>query len=145
MRHRTDSYNEKSGRYAPLKNGAYEPDHWRVTCQDHAGTDAELQAIYEQAIKESAKAYDALVEMKAARELARGVLPVSAYTKFFFGCNLRSLLNFIKLRADSHAQQEIQQYAKGMLQQIRPYFPITINAWLKANAEWCRKNNITVD
>jgi thymidylate synthase (FAD) len=46
-----------------------------------------------------------------AREMARLVLPLNLYTQFYWTVNSRSLMNFISLRADEHAQWEMQQYA----------------------------------
>jgi thymidylate synthase (FAD) len=42
---------------------------------------------------------------------------------------LHNLLHFLSLRADSHAQQEIQDYANTMIELIKPIVPITMEAW----------------
>jgi thymidylate synthase (FAD) len=65
-----------------------------------------------------------------ARELARIVMPVSAYTTFVWKCNLRMLFHFLALRCDSHAQWEIRQYADRMLDMVRPFVPIAHQAFL---------------
>ncbi len=42
-----------------------------------------------------------------ARELARINLSLSTYTQWYWKTNLHNLLNFLRLRADPHAQYEI--------------------------------------
>lgn len=64
-----------------------------------------------------------------ARELARTVVPVAAYTELFWKANLHNVLNFLRLRADPHAQYEIRVYAEAMIDLITPHFPIVMEAW----------------
>ena len=47
-----------------------------------------------------------------SRELSRIVLPVSNYTECYWKIDLHNFFHFCRLRMDSHAQQEIQDYAK---------------------------------
>ena len=75
--------------------------------------------------------YKSLLEKGVCRELARGVLPLCTYSEFIFTCNLVSLFHFVRLRLDQHAQWEIQQYAKGLLQLAEINFPISIRNWLE--------------
>jgi len=63
------------------------------------------------------------------RELARIVMPVSNYTEMYWKQNLHNMLHLLKLRADSHAQREIQDYANALYEIIKPLFPLTIEAW----------------
>jgi len=65
-----------------------------------------------------------------ARELARTVLPVNYYTQFYWKCDLHNLLHFLSLRADSHAQYEIYEYANVILEKIvRHWVPVTYQAF----------------
>jgi thymidylate synthase (FAD) len=123
----------------------YIPTQWRSSDEQYKGldekerakTDAESRALYEHALAESSQIYEKLLAKGVARELARGVLPVSLYTQFVFSCNVRSLFHFVGLRADSHAQWEIQQYAKGMIRLARKQFPISVGLWCKThNVTW---------
>ena len=41
-----------------------------------------------------------------------------------------NLLNFLFLRADSHAQYEIRVYAEAMLETVKKWVPITHSAFL---------------
>ena len=63
-----------------------------------------------------------------ARELARTILPHSNYSKLVWKMDLKNLLHFINLRADSHSQWEIQQYANAIHELIKPFVPITVEA-----------------
>ena len=50
-----------------------------------------------------------------ARELARMNLTLNTYTQWYWKTDLLNLMNFLRLRADSHAQYEIRAYAEVML------------------------------
>ena len=63
--------------------------------------------------------YERLVEQGVARELARAVLPVGAYTEFYWTVNARSLMNFVSLRASETAQREIRRYADACERLLR--------------------------
>lgn len=65
-----------------------------------------------------------------ARELARMVLPVATYSQMYWKGNLKNLLHFIGLRSDPHAQYEIRVYSDAILDLIRPYCPLAIEAFM---------------
>jgi thymidylate synthase (FAD) len=44
-------------------------------------------------------------------------------------------LHFLRLRMDSHAQWEIQEYARAILNLIEPLVPLTITAWNELKEE----------
>ena len=48
-----------------------------------------------------------------ARELARMNLTLNTYTQWYWKTDLLNLMNFLRLRADSHAQYEIRAYAEN--------------------------------
>ena len=122
MRHRIASYNEVSARYTQVKDEFYIPTEFRIQdTHNKQGSVAsknlnneELLKIYTESIEASYKAYQKLLAAGVAREMARGILPVSQYTQFYWTVNARSLLNFIHLRADDHAQYEIRVYAQAI-------------------------------
>lgn len=53
-----------------------------------------------------------------AREQARKDLPLSTYTEAYWKMDLHNLFHFLGLRMDSHAQQEIREYARTMGKEI---------------------------
>ena len=65
-----------------------------------------------------------------ARELARMNLTLNSYTQWYWKTDLLNLLNFLFLRADSHAQYEIRVYAETMLETVKKWVPITHAAFL---------------
>ena len=65
-----------------------------------------------------------------ARELARMNLTLNSYTQWYWKTDLLNLLNFLFLRADSHAQYEIRVYAEAMLDTVKKWVPITHSAFL---------------
>lgn len=69
-------------------------------------------------------------EYKRCREFFRGVLPQNNMTERVTTINLRSFANFIKLRNSLHAQPEIQEVARQMLEAVKAsnVCPIAIEA-----------------
>ncbi|HCC47099.1 MAG TPA: FAD-dependent thymidylate synthase, partial [Elusimicrobia bacterium] len=141
MRHRIASYNEISARYTEVHDEFYFPAEFRA--QDRSNRQGSLPSanldqkkmleLYDKAVKASYAAYQELLDAGAAREMARMVLPVAQYTQFHWTINARSLLNFIGLRADAHAQWEIRRYAEAIQEMFRARMPWTWEAWAKLN------------
>jgi thymidylate synthase (FAD) len=136
MRHRVGSFNEFSLRYAQATEDFYVPatDDVRTQVGKPGAylfepveeeladeTREQLQAVYEQAYT----TYRELVEKGVARELARLVLPVGAYTQFYWTVNARSLMNFISLRNSEFAQLEIRRYAEAVESFFAQQMPVT--------------------
>jgi thymidylate synthase (FAD) len=141
FRHRVGSFNEFSLRYARATDDFYVPEPEDVRTQvgkpgaysfepvsDELAeeTREQLQEVYEQAYA----AYEQLVEKGVARELARAVLPVGAYTEFYWTVNARSLMNFISLRAAESAQREIRRYADACERYLAEHMPVTHEAFV---------------
>ena len=70
-----------------------------------------------------------------ARELARMVLPLNAYTQWYWKMDLHNLLHFLALRADPHAQYEIRAYAEVLLDVVRRWVPLTYAAFVDYRLE----------
>jgi len=141
MRHRVGSFNEFSLRYARATDDFYVPDADDVRSQvgkpgaysfepvsdEVAETTREkLQAVYDVAYQ----AYEELVELGVARELARCALPVGAYTEFYWTINARSLMNFLSLRNSETAQREIRRYAQACEVFLEQLMPVTYAAFV---------------
>ena len=65
-----------------------------------------------------------------ARELARMNLTLNTYTQWYWKTDLLNLMNFLRLRADSHAQYEIRVYADIMLETLKKWVPTTYDAFM---------------
>jgi thymidylate synthase (FAD) len=141
FRHRVGSFNEFSMRYAKATDDFYvpEPDDVRSQVGKPGAysfepvepgiaetTREEMRAVYEAAFS----TYERLVELGVARELARSVLPVGAYTEFFWTVNARALMNFLSLRNSETAQREIRRYAEAAEQFLAEKMPVTYAAFV---------------
>lgn len=84
---------------------------------------------YEKLMNENAEGKINSEKMGLARELARMVLPTNYYTQWYWKIDLHNLLHFIKLRADKHAQHEIQEYARTIGEIVKAWVPITWEAF----------------
>jgi thymidylate synthase (FAD) len=75
--------------------------------------------------------YEERLWFGVAREQARKDLPLSTYTEAYWKIDLHNLLHFLALRMDSHAQQEIREYATTIGELIvKPLFPLVWEAFL---------------
>ena len=136
-RHRTQSYNEMSGRYTQMPDIHYIPDAGRVRKQsttNKQGTANEelpphiVESFLERIEKEQKLIYENYEWALAngiAREVARINTPISRYSKMVASANLLNWLKFLKLRMASNAQWEIQQYANAVATFIQESFPRT--------------------
>lgn len=140
-RHRTWAYNEVSARYTELPEEFYLPEEKYLTLQSKANkqmrTENQIEAsgLVRDAIKahcENAFAlYKSFLNEELARELARMVLPLNTYTRFFGTVNLHNLLHFLRLRLHPHAQYEIRVYAQAIGSIIEQIVPVTMKYFLE--------------
>ena len=155
IRHRTANVNEYSARYSILDKEFYIPDKDQLSAQSTSNRQGRGDLITgEQAdevlkiLKDDAtRTYDNYEKMLnerydgstidenkigLARELARMRmnLTLNSYTQWYWKTDLLNLLNFLFLRADSHAQYEIRVYADVMLDTVKKWVPITHAAFL---------------
>lgn len=138
-RHRTWSFNEISARYAELPEEFYVPHMEKITAQsvgnkqqrtnEELESSPECQFWIEKSCRDSFQVYKNLIELGCPRELARGVLPVNTYSKMFATVNLSNLMKFIDLRDHSHAQYEVQVYAKALSELAEMVVPISMKAY----------------
>ena len=153
IRHRTANVNEYSARYSILDKEFYIPAKDQLSAQSTSNrqgrgdlitgdqADEVLKILKDDAIR----TYDNYEKMlnerfdgttidegKAglARELARMNLTLNSYTQWYWKTDLLNLLNFLFLRADSHAQYEIRVYADIMLDTVKKWVPITYDAFM---------------
>ena len=131
IRHRHFSYSQLSQRYVDESKADFiEPD---VIAED-----AELHALWSEAVNATRAAYDRLVtglegrfgdvadrtlRRKLARQAARSVLPNATETKIFVTGNARALRHFIELRGSEHAEVEIRKVAVEVLRILQVEAP----------------------
>ena len=141
-RHRTQSYNEMSARYAPLPDLNYVPTIERLMLggghlTKQAGAAAGAGALTEGAARNFCEVltnhyedlentYQLALKEGVPKELARLVLPVGRYSRMRASANLRNWLGFLTLRMAPQAQWEIRQYAQAVHDILVPLFPRTL-------------------
>lgn len=152
VRHRTASLNEYSGRYSVMTDEFYIPDLSRMQAQssiNKQGSEGQLQGqeleMAHNTIKRvSADAYAdylSLVNQEGgrpyniedrqglSRELSRIILPINNYTECYWKIDLKNLFHYIKLRADHHAQWEIQEFARALASYVKARCPVAFEAF----------------
>tara|TARA_B100001989_G_C24541935_1_gene468136 strand:+ start:1055 stop:2002 length:948 start_codon:yes stop_codon:yes gene_type:complete len=153
IRHRTANVNEYSARYSILDKEFYIPDKKNLAAQSTSNrqgrgnlingsqADSILNLLkedaernynnYEKMLNET---FDGKIidenKKGLARELARMNLTLNSYTQWYWKTDLLNLLNFLSLRADSHAQYEIRAYAELMLDTVKRWVPTTYEAFI---------------
>jgi len=153
IRHRTANVNEYSARYSILDKEFYIPNKEQLSAQSTINrqgrgdlitgdqADEVLKILKDDAIRTYGnyekmlnERFDGtIIDQKKsglARELARMNLTLNSYTQWYWKTDLLNLLNFLFLRADSHAQYEIRVYAEAMLDIVKKWVPITHAAFL---------------
>jgi thymidylate synthase (FAD) len=142
IRHRSANVNEYSGRYSLMPMLFYTPAEEQLQTQskqnnqgrsgtvvDHAKY-TEAVSRWDEIRQKSREAYEWMTLEDMARELARIDLPLSTYTQWYWKIDLHNLLHFLKLRVDSHAQWEIQEYGRVMAGMLKRVAPLSYEAWI---------------
>jgi len=153
IRHRTANVNEYSARYSILDKEFYLPEPKHLAAQSKSNRQGRGDIIegdqakqvlellkndaentyndYEMMLNER---YDGTIidekKVGLARELARMNLTLNTYTQWYWKIDLLNLMNFLRLRADDHAQYEIRAYADAMLETVKKWVPITYEAFM---------------
>ena len=153
IRHRTANVNEYSARYSILDKEFYLPAKEHLAAQSKSNRQGRGDVLEgEQAkkvldlLKNDAERtyenYETMLNEKydgsiidengvgLARELARMNLTLNTYTQWYWKTDLLNLMNFLRLRADHHAQYEIRTYADAMLDTLKRWVPITYDAFM---------------
>lgn len=148
-RHRTQSYNEMSGRYTQLPDLYYHanPENvWERAQKAMSPTTRQMAALNgvgplteEAMIEWLAEDEDLSVRLEQhyqkglqiglPKEIARKKTPIDHYSRMRAAGNLRNWLAFMTLRCDPHAQWEIRQYAWAVANIIGATFPQTYKLW----------------
>lgn len=139
-RHRTQSYNELSGRYTAIPDVNYEPTVERclavhgtnrqagavkgsetITVESAQDWLDELAALY----ADAEEVYQSGLRRGVPKEVARLAVNVGRYSRMRASANLRNWLGFLTLRSDEKAQWEIRQFADAVGRILAGLFPRT--------------------
>jgi len=153
IRHRTANVNEYSARYSILDKEFYLPSSENLASQSSSNRQGRGDVINGQQADEvlsllkgdaerTYNNYEIMLNERfdgstidenkkgLARELARMNLTLNTYTQWYWKTDLLNLMNFLRLRADSHAQYEIRAYADVMLNTLKKWVPTTYEAFM---------------
>jgi len=128
------TYNEVSRRYVDDTPDFYVPDVWRSrpdgSIKQGSGgkhpANRKWQLEYTEATLYMENLYHNMITNGVAPEQARMVLPQSMMTSYYVTGSLAAWARAYSLRADSHAQVEIQDLAAMWAELIEPLYPV---AW----------------
>lgn len=139
LKHRIGvSVNTESARYKELKDDKfYVPSDWSE----------EEQLLYISHMEESLSRYHSCLDRlvasgisrKRAKESARFYLPYGNQIKADVMFNFRSFVHFVKLRYSVHAQYEIRELARKMIEQLvaNGNFRLSLEAFALVNSNGC--------
>ena len=153
IRHRTANVNEYSARYSILDKEFYLPAPQNLAAQSQSNRQGRGDVLEGEKAKkvldllkgdaeQTYNNYEMMLNERydgstidengvgLARELARMNLTLNTYTQWYWKTDLLNLMNFLRLRADRHAQYEIRAYADSMLDTVKKWVPITYEAFM---------------
>ena len=129
------AWNEISGRYVPVEE-YYIPEVWRQQSKDNKQASEgaiedqeEARNKYKTALKLIKYYYTELLDLGVAKEQARVLLPLAAYTEVYWTASFQAIVNFIELRDEPTAQYEIRQYAIAFKKLLSILYPKTTEIW----------------
>ena len=133
VRHRTANWNERSLRYTAVDNPEfYHPTEWRLQStknkQSSEGVldkarSAYISRKYWDHVLQGERLYKEMKSLNISNEFSRLALPIGYYTKFWWKNDMKNTMDFLRLREDEGAQQEIREYAEAMHNMLRLQFP----------------------
>ena len=157
IRHRAANVNEYSGRYSLMPMLFYTPAAEQLQTQSRTNNQGRsgkqvTDATYAEAVQRwngirdaSRSAYEWMTGEDVARELARIDLPLSTYTQWYWKIDLHNFLHFLKLRVDTHAQWEIQEYGRVMAGMLRRVAPLSYEAFIDYDVCGARLSRMELD
>ena len=129
------AWNEVSRRYVDEEPEFFFPDVWRgKPVNAKQGSDGAIEydgGNSKQLVRGLLHHYLWLIEHGVAPEQARMVLPQNTMTEWIWSGSLAAFARVIKLRTDSHAQQETQEVAQLLYGQLATLFPVSLKALLE--------------
>ena len=154
-RHRTQSYDEMSGRYTVLPELDYVPSIQRLNesitasankqasgSGKHPGQTAleSWQARLRAHLAKGREIYHDGLDLGISKEVSRFALGVTMYSQMWASGNLRNWLHFLNLRKDPHAQWEIRQFAYVVDNVVKSLFPRTFQLY-NDNKTWFKSDS----
>lgn len=140
-----DAWNESSRRYITEEPAFYIPsaNEWREAPENskqgsgnpvYASVGLKITEQLTKHIEMSIDMYDSLVTAGVCAEQARLFLPAyGMYVRWYWTSSLQAVCHFLNQRLEHDAQKEIQEYAKAILELIKPCFPVSVEQLVKGS------------
>ena len=129
--------NEVSRRYVDDAPEFYVPSLWRERPNasiKQGSSDKSIEnwesgeEFYVKAVEMCEQAYEYSIMNGLAPEIARGILPQSMMTEWYWTVSLATAARIFNQRSDIHAQSESQEYAWAIDALVAPLFPFSWEA-----------------
>lgn len=114
VRHRIASYTQESQRYSAVERDYVIPD-----TVIKAGFEEEFRKLMDEAYR----LYDKMVNAGVPYEDARYIIPQAVTTRLLMTVNLRELIHIACLRLSLHAQWELRELVKLMIDEAKSLIP----------------------
>lgn len=143
LRHRSNYFQEFSQRYQDVNKVAgegesiFEEIELRQQATDNRQSSTEVfdpispldggthaSELIRQHLADTKDLYDELLNLGIAREQARMILPMATKTRMFITMNVRSVIHWLDLRDDGHAQKEVQLIAREVKKIVIEQLPL---------------------
>lgn len=128
-------WNEVSRRYVNGEVEIYLPNAFRLAPEGSIkqGSSSETTTAFvprcEDLLEETLALYETMLTAGIAPEEARMILPVNSYTEWIWTGSLMAWIRIAKLRCDSHAQSQTQEYGKAFGNIVKLLCPVSATAW----------------
>lgn len=136
VKHKFLPWNEVSRRYVDEEPEFYLPSNFRERAKNIKQGSGDI--LPEGELVHSAKIatltalnyYNDLLSEGVCPEQARMVLPQNTMTEWWWSGTLGAFLDMLKLRLDTHTQQETREVAEKIATQVKELFPVSYEAYL---------------
>ena len=136
VKHKFLPWNEVSRRYVDEEPEFYLPSNFRERAKNIKQGSGDI--IPEGELVHSARIatyvalnyYNDLLSAGVCPEQARMVLPQNTMTEWWWSGTLGAFLDMLKLRLDTHTQQETREVAEKIATQVKELFPVSYEAYL---------------
>lgn len=143
VKHKFMPWNEVSRRYVDEEPEFFLPDVWRAKAenvkQGSSTNSVDLDSDFsnyddyyspESVITFCENAYEKMLLAGVCPEQARMVLPQNTMTEWWWSGSLGAFCDMLRLRLDSHTQQETREIAKMIRDLLEPLYPVSVKALL---------------
>jgi len=126
VRHRIASYSMESTRYCNYAQDKFgneltfiRPSYW--------AQDSKLYALWEAQMRQVEQAYFQMIELGAAPQEARAILPHSLKAELVATMNLRQWRHFFKMRGAKEAHPQIRELVLPLLAECKTLIPVVFD------------------